>query len=84
MFAKVIQECENENENENEEPNPNPIVRQDESTQTKETLGQGNNIRKACKVLGMKWDNEEDICELDLFRLLKENANVEDLQKGES
>ena len=74
VLAKAIQECENEDEN--EEPNSNPIVLQDESTYTKETLGQGNRIGKACKVLGMKWDSEEDIWEFDLFRL-KENANVE-------
>ena len=73
-LANAIKECESETES--EKPNLKPMVLQDESTYTKETLGQGNVMGKACKVLGMKWDSEIDTWEFDLGRL-KQSANVE-------
>ena len=73
-LAKTIRECENESESEG--PKLQQMVLQDEGTYTKETLGQGNIVGKACKVLGMKWDSELDTWEFDLGKL-KQIANVE-------
>ena len=71
-LAKAIYESENVME----EKIKQSSVLQDDSTYTKESLGQGNLIDSAHKVLGIKWDNNKDTLEFDLERMIK-NAEVE-------